>query len=490
MGVIQRQSIRIVLVSYLGVIIGAINTLFVYPQVLGAEKHGLVMLLLSIATVLAQFLHLGVPNTLIRFYPYFKDQKKYIHRMALQLPLMSLLLFSLFFFLLHDSIFAHYSLKSKLFGDYQTLVYPLLVNIVFFEVLLSISRSELKTVFPAILREFLLRVMTLGLLGLYFFEYIDFSTFMILWIIAYAFNVFALSVYLLINNSLIISFGKTMFPDPVLGNKMKKYGLVTLLTASASIFVNRIDILMLGYFLNLENIAFYTVAFFMASLLQIPARAILQVAKPILAKAWKINDREEIQMLYQKSALNQMIIGTYVFICIWLNLDEILLLVPKSYQGVQYVFLFVGLAKLCDVASGVNGAIISTSDHYRFDLYINSLLILISVITNIIFIPKFGITGAAFATFISCFLYNFVKWFLLRRWYKFQPFDLRFVFIIVLSLIIVCFDLFIGQITEFIILQISIKLTLISIVFLVPIFVLNISPDINDWIVKQIKNIS
>ena len=90
MGVIQRQSIRIVLVSYLGVIIGAINTLFVYPQVLGAEKHGLVMLLLSIATVLAQFLHLGVPNTLIRFYPYFKDQKKYIHRIALQLPLMSL----------------------------------------------------------------------------------------------------------------------------------------------------------------------------------------------------------------------------------------------------------------------------------------------------------------------------------------------------------------------------------------------------------------
>ena len=48
MGIVRRQGINIVLVSFLGVIIGAVNTLFIFPNVLGAEKHGLVMLILSI----------------------------------------------------------------------------------------------------------------------------------------------------------------------------------------------------------------------------------------------------------------------------------------------------------------------------------------------------------------------------------------------------------------------------------------------------------
>jgi O-antigen/teichoic acid export membrane protein len=172
-----------------------------------------------------------------------------------------------------------------------------------------------------------------------------------------------------------------------------------------------------------------------------------------------------------------------------LNLDEILLLVPDKYQGVQNVFLFVGLAKLCDVASGVNGAIISTSDRYRFDLYINAFLIVSALVTNMIFIPKYGIEGAAFATFISVFLYNLVKWFLLKRWYQFQPFDKRFVVVLLLSILIVYLDSFIAPFSEFIILQIAIKSLLISLLYLVPILALKLSPDINEWIAKHLKKI-
>lgn len=489
MGIIQRQSMLIAFVSYLGVLIGALNTLFLFPQVLGAEKHGLVMLLFSIATVLTQFIHVGAPNILIRFYPYFKDQKKYIHRMALQLPLMSIMLFSLFFFLLSDIVFLSYSLKSSLFGEYQNYVFPLVVSLVFFEVLVSISRSELKTVFPSILRELLLRIMTLCLIVIYSFGYIDFSTFMILWLSVYAFNVLSLSFYLISRKLLHLNFGWPIIPNNSLATKMKKYGLVTLLVASSSIFVSRIDVLMLGYYLNLESIAFYTVPFFMASLLDIPARAIVQIAKPLLSMAWKRDDRKEINIIYQKSALNQMILGSLLFIVIWLNIDEILLLIPEKYQDVKYVFFFVGLGKLCSVASGVNGAIISLSKHYRFDLYLNAVLIVLAIILNMILIPKYGIEGAALATFISLFLYNFLKWFLLKRWYQFQPFDKRFVVILLLSILIFYLDSLIAPFSEIIIFQIAIKSILISVLYLAPVLALKLSSDINEWITKHLKKI-
>ena len=45
MGIVQKQGISIAFVSFVGVVIGALNTMFVFPNVLGAERHGLVMLI-------------------------------------------------------------------------------------------------------------------------------------------------------------------------------------------------------------------------------------------------------------------------------------------------------------------------------------------------------------------------------------------------------------------------------------------------------------
>ena len=125
MGIVQKQGLSITLISFIGVVIGAINTLFIFPNVLGSEKHGLVMLFLSIATIISQFAHLGIPNTLIRFFPFFKDRKKFIYRLALQVPVMSVALLSLMFYLFGAELLSTYNLKSQLFWDYQEILIPL-----------------------------------------------------------------------------------------------------------------------------------------------------------------------------------------------------------------------------------------------------------------------------------------------------------------------------------------------------------------------------
>jgi len=424
MGIVQKQGIRVAFVSFVGVVIGALNTLFVFPNVLGAERHGLVMLILAIATVIAQFAHLGIPNTIIRFFPYLKDHKKYIYRLALQIPLMSIALLVIGAFLFGDWFFQSYAQKNALFDQYQPFLLPLVASLVFFEVLLSISRSELKTVFPAVLREFVLRLMTLLLLGAYFMSWIDFDQFIYYWLALYGLNVFLLCAYLLSSNYLKLEFGFPLFPDHSLARKMLHYGGITLLTSSAAILVNKIDVLMLGYYLKIENVAFYTVAFFMASLIEIPARSILQIVRPLLAKAWSDGDVNEIATLYRKTSINQMIIGLLLFIGIWMSIDDVLTFVPEKYQGIQMVFFYVGLAKLIDVSAGVNGTIIATSDKYRFDLYINLFLILVTIVTNVIFIPKYGIEGAAMATALALFIHNTVKTLILYSLYKIQPFQI------------------------------------------------------------------
>ena len=424
MGIVKKQGISVAFVSFVGVVIGALNTLFVFPNVLGAERHGLVMLILAIATVIGQFAHLGLPNTIIRFFPYLIDHKKYIYRLALQIPLMSIALLVIGAFLFGDWFFQSYAQQNALFNQHQMLLLPLVASLLFFEVLLSISRSELKTVFPAVLREFVLRVMTLLFLGAYFMNWINFDQFILYWLALYGLNVFLLCVYLLGSNYLKLQFGFPLFPDNSLAKKMLHYGGITLLTSSAAILVNRIDVLMIGHYLKIENVAFYTVAFFMASLIEIPARSILQIVKPLLAKAWSDGDMNEIAKLYRKTSINQMIIGFLLFIGIWMSIDDVLIFVPEKYQEIQMVFFYVGLAKLINVSVGVNGTIIATSDKYRFDLHINLFLILVTVITNVILIPKYGIEGAAIATALALFIHNIVKTLVLYSFYQIQPFQI------------------------------------------------------------------
>jgi len=486
MGIVQKQGVSITVISFVGVIIGAINTLFIFPNVLGAEKHGLVMLFLSLATIIAQFAHLGIPNTLIRFFPFFKERKKFIYRLALQVPMMSFALLSLLFYLFGAELFSTYSLKNQLFGEYQGILIPMVGSLVFFEVLLSISRSELKAVFPAVLRELGLRLFTLLLLILYFVGWIDFTAFIYCWLGMYSLNVFFLALYLFKLKFLKVEFGFPLFPNADLSRKMRRYGLVTLLTSSAAILVNRIDILMVGHYINIENISYYTVAFFMASLIHIPARSILQIVKPLLAKAWAEENLKEIALLYKKTALNQMLIGLLLFIGIWMSIDDILFFVAKEYSGIQMVFFYVGLAKLIDVSTGVNGAIISTSNQYKYDLYINLLLIVVTIVSNMILIPIYGIDGAAMATALALLIHNVTKTIVVYNFFSIQPFSLNSIKLIA-----------IGLITYFSVIQLSfniIESTLLRIVFrslcittlyMGAILLFSVSADVK----SQIKNI-
>ena len=44
---------------------------------------------------------------------------------------------------------------------------------------------------------------------------------------------------------------------------------------------------MISSLLDLEQVAFYTIAFFIGNALRIPSKAIVAISTPLLAKAWK-----------------------------------------------------------------------------------------------------------------------------------------------------------------------------------------------------------
>ena len=75
MGVIAKQSIKGTIVTYMGVAIGALTTLFVQTRFLTTEEVGLVGAMIDAATFFISLAQLGTSNSIIRFFPYFKNER-------------------------------------------------------------------------------------------------------------------------------------------------------------------------------------------------------------------------------------------------------------------------------------------------------------------------------------------------------------------------------------------------------------------------------
>ena len=72
MGVIRRQSLKHSAVNMVGLVIGAVSTLFVYPHSL--ETNGLMQVLLQVGMIGLPLLSLGGNTVALRFFPKFEDR--------------------------------------------------------------------------------------------------------------------------------------------------------------------------------------------------------------------------------------------------------------------------------------------------------------------------------------------------------------------------------------------------------------------------------
>ena len=296
-----------------------------------------------------------------------------------------------------------------------------------------------KPILPAMVREILMRLLVmLGLTTIYF-GFFTFNTFADSIIIYYVLGLLILILYIKKEKILFLKPNAQILKSPHFKEMLVFAGFVIMGNASATIIAN-IDSLMLSAYSGLGSAGIYTIAFFIAAVIEIPKRSISQVVIPIVSQANKDGDILKLKELYQKTSLNQLIVGGLIFLGIWCNIDNIFKFIPNGeiYSPGKWVVFYIGLSKLFDMATGVNQEIVGTSKYYKIDLFFYIFLAAIAVITNLIFIPKYGITGAAMASAISIFLFNTIRYFFLLNVLKSSPlqYDLKVLAVFFFALII------------------------------------------------------
>jgi len=436
-GILIKQSAYASIINYIGVAIGAVNMIFLFPEFLGQEGLGLYKAVISMAIVLSPFAQVGLARSTLRYFPRFNKGPNSSGRFFTFVLILAFFTISLFiglFQLVDQWVFGFFEKNAAELIDQYWLIIILAAIMVYISIFEAYFKAQLNVVIPTFMREFFLRILSSLLALIYFLDFISFEWFLRYSIATYALSLFLLIAILLFKGQLHFNFSIFHLKKPFI-KEMMKYSVFIMAGAIGAVIVLQIDQLMVTGFLGVKENAIYVIAFFMGTVIEIPKRSISQMSDAIIANAFENERLDEVKKIYKQSSINQLILGSFVFILVVINLDNIYAIMPKGdiYSSGKWIVVIVGLSKLIDMGFGVNSEIIISSKHYKSNIYFVLILAALTIGLNVLLIPEYGLTGAAIATLTSVFLFNLIKLIYIYYILQFQPFSIHTLTTLLLS---------------------------------------------------------
>ena len=407
MGIVVNQSYKNIIIISIALVIGGVNTLYFYPVFLKAEYYGLVVFLLATSNLLQPLISFGSQHTIIKYFSSYNTAKEKDVFMSsiIFLPILTIIPICYLVIQFHDIIASFLSLKNPIIESYVWVIFLVAFATSYFEVFYSWARVQLKSVFGNFLKEIYPRVSIFILLILVFFDIISKENFV--W---YLTGFYYLRLIIMIAYSLKLYTPNFYFKLPVNTKQILSYSIYIFLAGSAASILIDIDKFMIPQKEAISQTAFYAVAVFIATVVEIPGRALFQIVNPLVAKALNTNNFTELKMLYKESSLNLLIISGLFFLLINLNIVPFYELMDNpSYGTAVWVVLMISLSKLILMSFGCGPAILATSKFYKITLPFSIGMALSVYFLNDYLIDLMGINGAALSTLIVVAIFTFLK---------------------------------------------------------------------------------
>ena len=423
MGIVFKQTSWNIVTISIAILIGGVNTLYFYPEFLKDEYYGLVVFLLATSNLLQPLMSFGAQHTIIKFFSSFNDKKKKDQFLSsvIFLPLFFIIPITFLVVQFHDIIAQFLSVKNPIIESYVWVIFLVSFATSYFEVFYSWSRVQFKSIFGNILKEIYPRISVLFLLILVSFEVLNKENF-VWWLT----GLYYLRLILMIVYSFYLY--KPVFSITIPDNfkEILSYSFYILLAGSAASFLIDIDKYMIPQKQAISQTAYYAVAVFIATVVEIPGRAMFQILNPLVAKSLNDQNYSELKYLYKKSSENLLLISGLFFLLINLNIDSFYLLLNNQfYSNASIVVLIISSAKLIQMSFGCGPAILATSTFYRITLPFSISMAISVYLLNDYLIDLYGINGAAISTFIVLLIFTILKILYIVFKIKIQPYSLN-----------------------------------------------------------------
>jgi O-antigen/teichoic acid export membrane protein len=435
MGIIQKQGSRSSVYIFLGFIIGAFNMLVLYPYFLSTEQIGLTRAILDTGLTLATLCTFGTIPIINKFGPYYQN---YLSVKKNDLPIITFVIGLIGFSLLllvgfYNKEFILRKLgKSPSLVEHFNVIYPFTLLFIVFTWMEAFSWTIKKTVVTNFIKETLVRILNGALIVLFGLGIVDFKTFIFLFSLTYLLPVIILGISLIKSGEWKFNLLSISSVTKRLKGRIISFSLFLFAGQFFNILAKTNDTFLIVGLKGLSDAGIFTIAVYLATIIEIPQRSILSISVPILSESWRTKNLKNINDIYTKSVSNLMLIACFLYGIILLNMSNLIEFMnlvshknASNFAPLFNLFLILGLGKLIDMSTGMNGAIIGTSNYWKFDFISNLVFITTAIPLNYVLIKQFGLTGLAISNLGTLLIFNFIRYLFLYYKFKFQPYQIK-----------------------------------------------------------------
>ncbi|MFI5159032.1 MAG: lipopolysaccharide biosynthesis protein [Sphingobacteriales bacterium] len=490
MGIVKKQVYKNTIISYIGMVIGFVNLILLYPRFFAADQVGLFLLLISLSVLYSLVASMGVPSIVARYFPFFRTDDNthsgFLYVVG-RFALIGFIISTLIFFLIKPIIVASFIQKAPLFVAYYYYLVPLAFFTIFFNFLEALGKAVYLSVFSSFLKEVLLRLLTTIAMLILAEGWITFQQFIIIYISIN--GLICLILFISLANSGKFSLRKTLLPSTVAGKEMVNFGLFTLLSSTVYVILQNVDRYMLSAMAGLAVQGVYGIYSGIAIVINVPQQALSRTTYQLVADSWKAKNLKNIEEIYKKTSIIQMVAGCFLFIGIVINRENLLAILHKKEFSDQFnVLVVICLGFLVDITGGLNTYIITTSHKYHLITILVIAWSLFCIGLTYILIPVYGGLGAALAYLVTITGINFCTWFYLKFRFKMQPFTFKHIAVVAITVVSYFVGRYVWQMPN-LVLDIFVRSTLTAMTYISLIYFVHVSDDVNEKIDATMRRI-
>lgn len=441
MSSIRRQTIIGSVVIYIGFAIGLLNTyFFTKEQPFSKDQYGLTSIFIAVATLMNVLGMMGMTTLIFKFYHYYNDhlekRKNDLLTWALLVGTAGFLLVTVFGVIFQDLVVRKFGENSPLLVKYYYWIFPMGFGLTIFSILEAYTWNLNKPIITSFLREVQWRLFTTLLIGLMVAGLIGYDIFIKLYSLAYLGIAIILFIYLVATKQIHFTFQISKVTRRYL-KSMTRFTLFMYGGMIIFVLSQVFDTIVIASVLDdgMAKAGIFSLAQIFGSVIQAPQRSIVAASVRHLSRAWKDKNQKELQRIYQRSSINQLIFASFLFILIALNYREgiVTFHLKDIYLDGFYVFILIGLMRLVDMGTGVNAQIIVTSNYWKFELISGIVLLVLMLPLTYILTRQYDIIGPGIANLISVSIYNIIRIVFLWKKFRLYPFTIKSLYTVLLA---------------------------------------------------------